>query len=162
MNDPKIGNLVKPLRSIICGHSPLLKKLQILVIEDNPADSRLLQEAFAQLSSNVVLRSAKDGIEALEIVSGLAAKGERPDLVLLDLSLPKLSGHEVLAHIKQDPRLSSTPVIVLTSSAAESDVRRAYEFHANAYLQKPISLDGLLATAGQIKDFWMHTATLPR
>ena len=140
----------------------MLKKFQILVIEDNPADSRLLQEVFTQLSSNVVLRSAKDGAEALEVVSALAASGERPDLVLLDLNLPKLSGHEVLAHIKQDPRLSSTPVIVLTSSAAEADVKRAYEYHANAYLRKPVTLDGLLATVGQIKHFWMDTATLPR
>lgn len=136
---------------------------QVLLIEDNPADVRLLEEAFSELKADVRFEVAKDGAEGLEMVfsSASGAVSGRPDLIFLDLNLPKVNGHEVLKRLKSDPKTSSIPVIVLTSSRAESDVRRAYESHANAYLRKPSSLDGLYATAAHIKNFWMEAATLP-
>lgn len=134
-----------------------------MVIEDNAGDVRLLEEAFQELHSNVHLHVARDGAEGLEVISQALAPGARwhPDLILLDLNLPKLSGHEVLAKLKADPRTMRIPVIVLTSSRAETDVRRAYDSHANAYLKKPSSLDGLLSAAQDITNFWVRTATLP-
>lgn len=140
------------------------RPLELLIIEDNPGDVRLLEEAFEELQANVRIRVAKDGAEGIELLAGsdLESKNAwRPDLILLDLNLPKISGHDVLAQIKNDPRTRWIPVIVLTSSKAESDVRRAYESHANAYLRKPSTLDGLMAAAQDVKNFWMETATLP-
>ena len=139
------------------------RPLELLIIEDNPGDVRLLQEAFDELQANVKIRVAKDGAEGIEVlISNQEAKSSwRPDLILLDLNLPKISGHDVLAQIKSDPHTRWIPVIVLTSSKAESDVRRAYESHANAYLRKPSTLDGLMAAAQDVKNFWMETATLP-
>ena len=134
-----------------------------MIIEDNPGDIRLLEEAFQELRANVHIQVAKDGAEALEMVlqSSHPSKTWHPDLILLDLNLPKLSGHDVLARIKDDPQTRAIPVIVLTSSRADSDVRRAYESHANAYLNKPNTLDGLMNAAQDIKSFWMETVTLP-
>jgi chemotaxis family two-component system response regulator Rcp1 len=142
----------------------LKKKFQILIVEDNPADVRLLAEVFTELCANVTLAVAKDGAEGLEMISSWGGRNNNhhPDLVLLDLNLPKISGHEVLARIKKDPRTCHVPVIVLTSSRAESDVSLAYQFHANAYLKKPSTLEGLFKAAGQIKSFWLETVTLPR
>ena len=131
-------------------------------MEDNPADVRLLEEVFTELCANVSLVVAKDGAEGLEIIAGRGGQSNHhPDLVLLDLNLPKISGHEVLARIKKDPRTCHVPVIILTSSRAESDVSLAYQFHANAYLKKPSTLEGLLNAARQIKSFWLETVTLP-
>src|SRR5581483_856766 len=133
------------------------RPLELLIIEDNPGDIRLLQEAFLELRANVNIQVAKDGAEGLELVLSAKhpKKGWRPDLILLDLNLPKVSGHDVLARIKNNPQSCAIPVIVLTSSRAESDVRRAYESHANAYLKKPSTLDGLVSAAQDIKNFWM-------
>jgi len=137
--------------------------LELLIIEDNPGDIRLLEEAFEELHANIHIQVARDGVEALELIleSGRPGKNLHPDLILLDLNLPKISGHDVLTRIKENPRTCCIPVIVLTSSRAESDVRRAYESHANAYLKKPSTLDGLMSAAQNIKTFWMETATLP-
>lgn len=139
------------------------RPLELLIIEDNPGDVRLLEEAFQELNANINIRVARDGAEGLDMV--LQRHGGksswRPDLILLDLNLPKVSGHDVLLRIKSHPSASLIPVIVLTSSPAESDVRRAYESHANAYLRKPSTLDGLLNAAKDVKNFWMETATLP-
>lgn len=134
----------------------------MLIVEDNPGDVRLLEEAFRELRADVNIQVAKDGAEALELVQSPRTNGTpRPDLILLDLNLPKINGHDVLVRIKNNPKTCRIPVIVLTSSRAESDVRRAYESHANAYLKKPSTLDGLIAAAQDIKNFWMETATLP-
>ena len=134
----------------------------MLIIEDNPGDVRLLEEAFRELGADVNIQVAKDGAEALDLVQSPHGKGAKhPDLILLDLNLPKVSGHDVLVRIKSNPKTCRIPVIVLTSSRAEADVRRAYESHANAYLKKPSTLDGLMAAAQDIKNFWMETATLP-
>lgn len=137
------------------------RALELLIIEDNPGDIRLLEEAFQELHANVHIQVAKDGAEGLEMVLQSAHPNWRPDLILLDLNLPKVSGHDVLAGIKNNPLTCRIPVIILTSSRAESDVRRAYQSHANAYLKKPSTLDGLMSTARDIKSFWMETATLP-
>lgn len=139
------------------------RPLELLIIEDNPGDIRLLEQAFQELDANVHIQVAKDGAEALEMVfeSTRPRRGWNPDLILLDLNLPKVSGHDVLARIKDNPQTRRIPVIVLTSSRAESDVRRAYESHANAYLKKPSTLDGLMSAARDIKSFWMETVTLP-
>jgi CheY-like chemotaxis protein len=139
------------------------RPLELLIIEDNPGDVRLLEEAFQELNANVKISVAKDGAEGIELLASTreGKNSWRPDLILLDLNLPKISGHDVLAQIKDDPRTRWIPVIVLTSSRAESDVRRAYEAHANAYLRKPSTLDGLMAAAEDVKNFWMETATLP-
>src|SRR5438270_13942933 len=139
------------------------KPVEILLIEDNPGDVRLLEEAFRELDANIHMRVARDGAEGLDMVfhTPQANTNRQPDMILLDLNLPKVSGHDVLMRIKNDPQTCRIPVIVLTSSRAESDVRRAYDSHANAYLKKPNTLDGLISAAQQIKSFWMETATLP-
>jgi two-component system, chemotaxis family, response regulator Rcp1 len=139
------------------------KAIKVLLIEDNPGDVRLLEEAFKELDANILIQVARDGAEGLDMVfQPPAPPGPgSPDLILLDLNLPKVNGHDVLARIKSDPATAQIPVIVLTSSRAESDIRRAYQAHANAYLKKPSTLDGLIAAAKHIKNFWMETATLP-
>lgn len=141
----------------------LRKTIQLLIIEDNPGDVRLLEEAFRELRADVNIQVARDGAEGLDMVLHAPhPKGySHPDLILLDLNLPKISGHDVLVRIKSNPKTCRIPIIVLTSSRAEADVRRAYESHANAYLKKPSTLDGLMSTAQDIKSFWMETATLP-
>jgi two-component system, chemotaxis family, response regulator Rcp1 len=143
--------------------TPGHKTVHLLIIEDNPGDVRLLEEAFRELRANVNIQVAKDGAEGLDMVlrTGQLKGHWHPDLILLDLNLPKVSGHDVLIRIKSNPKTCRIPIIILTSSRAESDVRRAYESHANAYLKKPSTLDGLMSTAQDIKNFWMETATLP-
>lgn len=139
------------------------RSVELLIIEDNAGDVRLLEEAFEELHANVNIRVAKDGAEGIDMVLNPqpAKNAWRPDLILLDLNLPKINGHDVLSRIKANPQTRLIPVIVLTSSRAESDVRRAYESHANAYLRKPSTLDGLMDAARDVKNFWMETATLP-
>jgi len=139
------------------------KAVEVLIIEDNPGDVRLLEEAFRELETDVHLQVARDGAEGLQMVLDAvnAQAAWHPDLILLDLNLPKVSGHDVLARLKANPQTMRIPVIVLTSSRAESDVRRAYDSHANAYLKKPSTLDGLLSAARDLSNFWMKAATLP-
>ena len=138
------------------------RPVEVLLIEDNPGDVRLLEEAFKELQANVHLKVAKDGAEGIDAVEKESGQGFKtwPDLILLDLNLPKISGHEVLARIKNNPETRRIPVIILTSSRAEADVRRAYDSHANAYLRKPSSLEDLISAAKQIKSFWMECVTL--
>jgi two-component system, chemotaxis family, response regulator Rcp1 len=131
------------------------------VIEDNVADVRLLEEIFQELQANVKIHVAKDGAEGLESLERFCQTGAGPDLILLDLNLPKVSGHEVLLRLKQNPQTSRIPVLVLTSSRADSDITLAYEFHANAYLKKPATLDEFFGVVRHIKNFWLEVATLP-
>lgn len=139
-----------------------VRPVHLLIIEDNPGDVRLLEEAFGELRANVKIQVAKDGAEGIAVVAAYTPSKEgSPDLILLDLNLPKISGLDVLVRIKSDPRTRHIPVIILTSSRAESDVQRAYQSHANAYLRKPSTLEGLLNTARDVKNFWMETAILP-
>lgn len=138
--------------------------MEVLLIEDNPGDVRLLEEAFRELQADIRMRVARDGAEGLEIIEKATAArfANWPDLILLDLNLPKISGHDVLARIKNNPETRRIPVIILTSSRAEFDVRQAYDCHANAYLRKPSSLEDLISAAEQIKHFWLELVTLPQ
>lgn len=138
------------------------RPVELLIIEDNPGDVRLLEEAFHQLHANVNIHVARDGAEGIRMSIQIEPKSRwKPDLILLDLNLPKVSGHDVLSSIKDNPETRQIPVIVLTSSRADADVRGAYERHANAYLRKPSTLDGLLSAVEDVKTFWMETAILP-
>jgi CheY-like chemotaxis protein len=135
--------------------------LQVLVVEDNPGDVRLLREAFRELNARLDLRVARDGAEAIRVLFE-EEHSWRPDLIFLDLDLPKISGRDVLGRLKADPATKKIPVIVLTWSRTESDVRQAYESHANAYIRKPRTLEELVHCIRGFKTFWMDTARLPR
>jgi CheY-like chemotaxis protein len=131
---------------------------RILLVEDNPADVRLMREAFAEQGMSVELVIAGDGEEATRVLSDPA---KRPDLILLDLNLPRKDGREVLAEIKGHPSLRVIPVLVLTSSEAERDVENSYALHANVYLRKPLSYTELQAIVAAIDSFWLTAARLP-
>ena len=137
--------------------------IEILLVEDNPGDVRLTEEAFKEGRVYNHMSVAGDGVEALAFLrrEGKYADAPRPDLVLLDLNLPRKSGREVLAEIKGDPRLADIPVVVLTTSAAESDILRSYELHANCYITKPVDLSQLLRVVKAIDDFWLSVVRLP-
>ncbi len=135
----------------------------ILLVEDNPGDVRLTKEAFEEGGISNTLHVATDGAEALDF---LYQRGEyedalRPDIILLDLNLPRMNGDEVLAEIDDDEDLSRIPIIVLTSSEAEEDVVRSYELRANAYLTKPVDPDEFIATVQSFKAFWLSVVRLP-
>ena len=136
---------------------------RILLVEDNPDDVDLTVEAFKENGFSHELFVVEDGLEALAFLrrQGAYDKAPRPDLILLDLNLPKRSGHEVLAAIKTDPLLSAIPVVVLTSSAAESDVRRSYELSANGYVTKPAGLEEFFGLVRAIDRFWCSGGTRP-
>lgn len=139
------------------------RKFEILLVEDNPGDVRLTTEALRETGIDHVLSAAIDGVEALAFLrrEGSFSEAPRPDLVLLDLNLPRKDGREVLAEIKQDPRLRRIPVVVLTTSRAESDVTRCYDLHANCVLTKPLDFEKFVGTIASLSDFWFSTATLP-
>jgi CheY-like chemotaxis protein len=140
------------------------RDVRILIVEDNPGDVRLLKDALKELKAPVEIRVASDGAEGLRIIfnSNGAAEPWHPDLIFLDLNLPKVGGHEVLARLKADPEKRLIPVIVLSSSRAENDINRAYEAHANAYIRKPTSLDDLMNAVRGLKSFWIDTVRLPK
>jgi len=137
--------------------------ISVLLVEDDPGDVLLIREAFADYKVGNVLSVVSDGVEAMRFVrrEGEYADRERPDLVLLDLNLPRKSGAEVLAEIKGDPELSMIPVIVLTTSEAEEDVLRSYKMHANAYITKPVDFDRFKEIVHQIDDFFIGIVKLP-
>jgi CheY-like chemotaxis protein len=137
--------------------------ISVLLVEDDPGDVMLIREAFADHKVGNVLSTVSDGVEAMKFIRGEGeyAGVERPDLVLLDLNLPRKSGAEVLAEIKGDPELSMIPVIVLTTSEAEEDVLRSYKLHANAYVTKPVDFDRFKAIVQQIDDFFIGIVKLP-
>lgn len=138
------------------------RPVRVLVVEDNPADVRLLREVFGAGAIAVQIDVATDGEQAVEILMrSIEDVQARPDLVLLDLSLPRMTGTEVLAQVKAHPGLRRTPIVVLSGSAAEQDVRAAYELHANAYLRKPRDLPGLRGLVAEIERFWLRHALLP-
>jgi CheY-like chemotaxis protein len=138
------------------------KRPDILMVEDNPADVRLAQEAFRECAAHNSLSIARDGVEASDFLHrrGKFADASRPDLILLDLNLPRKDGREVLGEIKADPELMRIPVIVLTTSRAERDVRRTYDLHANCYVVKPADLDEFFGVVRSIEAFWLKAATL--
>ncbi len=137
--------------------------IEVLVVEDSLGDVRLLREAFRAANPEIHLQVACDGLEALAFLgrSGTHANAPRPDLILLDLNLPKMDGREVLAHIKQDASLRAIPTVILTTSDAETDIARSYELHANCYLRKPVELDKFEAMVKSIIDFWLTKVMLP-
>jgi CheY-like chemotaxis protein len=136
---------------------------EILLVEDNPGDVRLTREALVDGKVWNNLHHAADGVEALDFLRqrGKFAGAPRPDMILLDLNLPKKGGREVLADIKADPMLQSIPVVVLTTSKAEEDVLQSYGLHANCYIVKPIDLDQFIRVVQSIKSFWLCIVRLP-
>lgn len=137
---------------------PVARPLEILLVDDNPADVRLTLEALKEGNLESHLHVAHDGVQALEMVRG----GEvRPDIVLLDLNLPRKDGREVLAEVKVDEDLRRIPVVVLTSSKAEEDVLRSYDLHANCYITKPVEMDDFVGVLRQLEGFWSGPVRLP-
>ena len=137
--------------------------IEILLVEDNPGDVDLTRAALRKCKVFCNLTVAKNGVEALAI---LRRKGEhvdavRPDLIMLDLNLPKLHGHEVLSQIKEDLTLKRIPVVVVTSSKAEEDVAKSYDLHANCYVTKPVDLDQFRTVVSAVEDFWFSVVKLP-
>ncbi len=138
--------------------------MTVLLVEDSPGDVRLTQEAFREANRLIDLRVANDGVEAMAFLKreGTHADAPRPDLILLDLNLPRMDGREVLAHIKADDSLKRIPTVILTTSEAEVDIVRSYELQANAYLSKPVQLDAFESLVKSINDFWLATVRLPQ
>ena len=137
--------------------------IEILLVEDSPGDVRLTQEAFRDANSLIQLHIASDGVEAMAFLrrEGLHMRAPRPDLVLLDLNLPKMDGREVLAQIKEDSGLKTIPTLILTTSDAEADILKSYQLQANCYLNKPVRFDAFESLVKSINDFWLTKAKLP-
>lgn len=138
--------------------------VEVLLVEDNPGDARLAREALRESKLHLNLAIAKDGVEALDVLHrrGVYEDAKTPDLILLDLNLPRKNGREVLADIKMTPGLKRVPVVVLTSSKAEQDVLASYDLHANCYIQKPLDLEKFIEIVQQIETFWFSIVTLPQ
>jgi chemotaxis family two-component system response regulator Rcp1 len=138
------------------------RRMHILLVEDNPGDADLVIDAIREFPCDVSLVS--DGVEALEFLhrEGRHAAAQEPDLVLLDLNLPKLGGREVLARVKEDPALKHIPFVILSSSHAERDLRETYRLHANCFVTKPVDLHEFLASVGAVAQFWLGVVKLPK
>ena len=138
--------------------------IEVLLVEDSPGDVRLTREAFREANGTIRLSVAIDGVEAMAFLrrEGEFANSPRPDLILLDLNLPKMDGREVLAHIKEDESLKTIPTVILTTSDAEADIVKSYQLRANCYLTKPVQLDAFEALVKSINDFWLTKAKLPQ
>jgi chemotaxis family two-component system response regulator Rcp1 len=137
--------------------------IEVLLVEDSPGDVRLTREAFKDAKVHISLHVASDGTEAMDFLGreGKHANAPRPDLILLDLNLPKKDGREVLEEIKKSLTLKSIPVVVLTTSASEEDILRSYLLHANCYITKPVDLTGFLKVVRSIDNFWLSVVELP-
>jgi CheY-like chemotaxis protein len=137
--------------------------VEILLVEDNPGDVRLTIEGLNESKVHNNLHVVRDGVEAMDFLrrSGQRAGTVRPDLILLDLNLPRMDGREVLSAIKSDLNLKTIPVVILTTSRAEQDVLRSYELQANCYITKPADLEQFISMVKSIEDFWFTIATLP-
>jgi len=136
---------------------------EVLLVEDNPADARLTREALGESKMLNKLHHVKDGIEALQFLrrEGAYPDAPTPDVILLDLNLPRKDGRQVLSEMKQDPELRLIPVVVLTTSEAERDILKSYELHANCYITKPVDLDKFIYIVRTIEAFWLAVVTLP-
>jgi two-component system, chemotaxis family, response regulator Rcp1 len=139
------------------------RAIEILLVEDNPGDVRLTQEALKENKIRNNLHVARDGVEAMKFLRKMNGHKDvpRPDLILLDLNLPKKDGREVLAEIKTDDSLRSIPVVILTTSDAEDDVAKAYQHYANCYIRKPIDLNRFIEVIKIIENFWLSIVELP-
>ena len=139
------------------------KDIEILLVEDNPGDVRLTKEALKDCKMRNTLYVVEDGEEALSFLykEGKYTDAPHPDLILLDLNLPKKNGKEVLYEIKEDPRLKRIPVVILTTSKAEEDILKTYDLHANCYITKPVDFDQFISVVRKIEDFWFTIVKLP-
>lgn len=138
--------------------------MDVLLVEDSPGDVRLTQEVFRETRKSINLHVATDGVEAMIFLrqQGIHAHAPRPDLILLDLNLPKMDGRAVLVRIKDDDDLKAIPTVVLTTSDAEADVAKSYQLHANCYLRKPVQFDAFELLIKSIDHFWLTDAKLPQ
>ena len=137
--------------------------IEILLVEDSPGDVRLTQEAFKDAKVHINLHVASDGAEAMAFLGrqGKHSNAPRPDLILLDLNLPKKDGREVLTELKESPTLKCIPVVILTTSASETDIQGSYQRHANCFITKPVDLEGFLRVVKSIDNFWLTVVKLP-
>jgi chemotaxis family two-component system response regulator Rcp1 len=137
---------------------------EVLLVEDSPGDVRLTREAFRDANQSIHLRVAADGVEAMAFLrrEGVHVNAPRPDLILLDLNLPKMDGRQVLALIKADPKLRTIPTVVLTTSELEADVATSYQLQVNCYLSKPAQWDAFAKLVKSVIDFWLTKAKLPQ
>ncbi|HIE43805.1 MAG TPA: response regulator [Candidatus Omnitrophica bacterium] len=140
------------------------KPINILLVEDSPGDVRLLQEAFKESRIHNNLHVVENGVEALLFLrrEGKYTNAPHPDIILLDLNLPKKAGHEVLSEIKEDPNLRRIPVVILTVSKNEDDIIKSYNLRANCYVTKPTELDDFIQVVRTIEEFWLNTVKLPK
>jgi chemotaxis family two-component system response regulator Rcp1 len=138
--------------------------IEVLLIEDSPGDVRLTKEAFRAANPCIHLHVASDGVEAMIFLrqEGIHLDAPRPDLILLDLNLPKMDGREVLARIKEDDLLKTIPTVILTTSDAEVDIAKSYQLQANCYLNKPVQLEAFESLVKSINDFWLTEVKLPK
>ncbi len=143
--------------------SKRIRPVEILLVEDNPGDIRLTKEAMKEAKIINNLNVVEDGVEALAYLrkKGKFKDANRPDMILLDINLPKKNGREVLAEIKQDKNLKQIPVIILTVSKAEEDIIKTYELHANCFITKPVDMDQFIKVVKSIEDFWFSIVKLP-
>ena len=139
------------------------RPIEILLVDDNPGDIDLAKEAFAEGKIINNLTVAQDGVEAMAILrrEDTFSTAPKPDIILLDLNLPKMDGRQVLEQIKADPLLRLIPVIILTTSGLEEDIFKSYSLHANCYITKPVDLDQFIGVVRSIEDFWFSIVTLP-
>ena len=137
--------------------------VEILLVEDNPADVRLIKETFKDFKISNNLSVAKDGVEAMAFIKkeGVFSGAPRPDVILMDLNLPKKSGFEVLAELRQIPVLKRIPVVILSTSDSEQDILKSYDLHANCFVTKPVGLDEFIKIVMSIEDFWLSIVKLP-
>ena len=140
------------------------RPVQVLLVEDSPGDVRLTQEVFRDANMSIDLHVAADGVEAMAFLrqEGTHVDAPRPDLILLDLNLPRMDGREVLAQIKLDDSLKTIPTVILTTSDSEADIVKSYQLQANCYLSKPVQLDAFESLVKSINDFWLTKVKLPR
>jgi CheY-like chemotaxis protein len=141
----------------------LVREIEILLVEDNPGDVRLTREALDEGRVMNNLHVASDGVQALEYLrrEGKFATAPTPDLIFLDLNLPRMDGRELLAIVKADPNLRRIPVVILTTSKAEEDILRTYDLHANCYITKPVDLDQFITAIKSVEEFWFTIVKLP-
>ena len=137
--------------------------IEVVLVEDSPGDVRLTQETFRDANRSIHLHVASDGVEAMAFLrhEGTYVHAPRPDLILLDLNLPKMDGREVLAHVKKDDILKTIPTVILTTSQAEADIVKSYQLQANCYLNKPVRFEEFETLIKRVNDFWLTSARLP-
>ena len=139
------------------------RAIEILLVEDNPGDVRLTREALKEAKVRNSLSVVSDGVEAMAFLrrEGVYSTAPRPDIVLLDLNLPRKDGRQVLAEVKADPELRRIPVVILTTSKAEEDILKTYDLHANCFITKPVDFDQFVRVVQSIEHFWLSIVTLP-